>query len=572
MTNYYLVLIETSGNQNFIFSTNKLKENIGASELTYQAGTFWVGWAVDQVSEQTNFKKCASSTEFREALKQQSRLEDTPNQVAEILVGTSGKALILTRSEETAKKIISTVTQRALIQAPGLDIAGVYVKVEDWNSSNTLHRAVKEVHKKYEKVRSRRPSPLNRFLRLPIIADCAVSELPASCLGKTSENEFIRISKVSSEKRQISLKAMSRLQAIAKDHKLFQDLNKLEKQFDELSWIAIVHADGNGLGQIFLNFQEYISKQDNRTYADEFRNFSIALDECTEAAFCEALKVLPREKGALPIVPLIVGGDDLTVVCHGHYALEFTRVFLQEFEKETAEKSEITAIAEKAFGVGKLSACAGIAIIKPHFPFSVAYDLAEKLIKSAKEVKKKVVCISTKENHIPVNTPFPCSAIDFHILYDTSGIDLSAIQEKLKPEEKTLLYNRPYIVTNPEEDLINLPDPSEGDTGIRWIEQRRWEVLEKWVNLVEELPSSQSHALRTALFLGKDTAEAQCKLIENRHPSFQEFLQKHSLFFPQKIKDKQENIQNFQVTSFLDALNVMDFLKPNKNQNSGDNE
>jgi len=465
---------------------------------------------------------------------------------------------VLTKTQNIARNIISKVTKTALKEAPGLDLSGVYVEIENWKEKGSLAKAIRQVHKEFEKMRSRRSSPESRFLRLPVIADCAMSGLPASEPERSDAGEKPKaISCVSGSKRNrdISRKASERLQAIAPDMKLAKDINKLEEIFEEFSWLAIVHADGNGLGQIFLDFEEYIGEKDNRNYVNKYRNFSLALDECTEAAFREALKMLPSDQEALPIVPLIIGGDDLTVVCHGKYALEFTRVFLQEFEQQTKEKSEIAEIAQKVFGVGRLSACAGIAIVKAHFPFSVAYSLAEKLIKSAKDVKKEVICKETDK--ISRNTPFPCSAIDFHILYDTSGIDLDDIRNRLQSEPKTQLYNRPYVVS------YHLDEVQE--EGRNWAKEHDWKLLSdrvNWLNSNESsqhgkdpVSSAQSHAIRTALFLGKANADAQYQLIRQRYDleKFAESLEKDSLFH--------QNSEDIYVTSFLDALDAKDFLK-----------
>ena len=554
----YLVLLETSGNQNFIFSTNKLKENIGASELTYRAGTRWVLDAVAEINETPELRQWNNSQDLRGILRNKdlNPAIEQGDKPLEIIIATSGKALILARTEETAKDLIRRVTQKALQDAPGLNLSGVFVQIQDWDQTNSLDEAIRQVHKTFEETQPYRPTAEARFLRLPIIADCSFSGLPASDLEYTPEDERVPISRVSASKREAASKGLSRLHKIAPN--LIRDINKLEQKFDseKIPWLAIVHADGNGLGQIFLNFAECLGdKQSNRDYIKAYREFSLELDECTEAAFREAVKsVFDEFDDAIPLVPLIIGGDDLTVVCDGKKALNFTQVFLKQFEAQTEQKSYISEIAESQFQVNRLSACAGIAIIKPHFPFSVAYGLAESLIKSAKSVKQTV--IKPAPDSEP-KTPFPCSAIDFHILYDSTQIDLDRIRRNLQPEPTTYLYNRPYVVT----ELEKL-DSAQGKD---WAKQHYWNRLCDRVNHLKsdnegdsaKLPSSQAHALRSALFLGRDAANAQYALIQQRYhlKPFAENDDKTSLFYQTQEEDK----IRFH-TTFLDALDAKDFL------------
>lgn len=567
----YLVLIETSGNQNYIFSTNKLKENIGASELTYRAGTSWVLEAVEQASKSN---KCLSlfttGKQLRDNLLEPklNAAIDTNNDVkVEVIVATSGKALLLTKEKSTAQKIIQYVTLKALKEAPGLDICGV-IHEFDWNKDN-LGTTNNAIHQKFATVRSQRPAPDLRFLRLPMIAECATSGLPASRIDNSEGKPVVR-SVVSSSKRDFSEKGLDRIRELLKKEKpeinfpgtIRQLINYFENFENEGTWLSVIHADGNGLGEIFLHFEKHIEicnqncGEANRNYVDKLRRFSIALDICTEKAFNSAIEAfISTDEKLVTVIPLVLGGDDLTVVCEGKNAIKFTQLFLNAFEKETGDNEIISEIAKKALGVPRLSACAGIAIIKPKFPFSVAYELAENLMQSAKDVKKKVT-------HPETGKPYPCSALDFHILYDSSSVDFRSIRDKIEKKEENMviqkLHNRPYVITS-EDDIKEAKNS-------KWAKFHEFSKLEEKIKVLlakdendggkRKLPNSQMHDLKAGLFLGKKVADARYRLIRDRYQKQNITTlggSENSLF-------EQEPDSGMYITGLLDAIDAAEFF------------
>lgn len=523
----HLVFLETSGNQGYIFATNKLKENIGASELAFRAGSDWVIQAIQSLDPTGSPEIVADIRQYILSDSSNPPIERT-NSTVEIIFATSGKALLLVNDEAQAKAIIAFVTRKALKEAPGLDIAGTYLQF-DWKV-NAIGDVSQQIHQQFDSIKAKRPPTQHRFLRLPVVESCTTSGMPASEL-LTYKDEKIPISTLSKAKRDAADPGLDRLAAIAArdGYQLFTSLDDLENIFEsQLSWLSVIHADGNGLGEIILNFGKHLAKtpnyptsnigNQNRAYINALKQFSIALDICTEQAFIEALTVFPKDH-EIPLVPIILGGDDLTVVCDGQYALPFTERFLLAFESQTQRELDayhlggiIPNFAREALKAPRLSACAGVAIIKPHFPFSVAYELAESLMQSAKTVKQAV----TQPDR---DAPYPCSALDFHCLYDTSNIELSHIRQKLEFEGDTpfQLYHRPYVVT----DLDKLHDSK----GKAWAKAHHWTDLTQKVKVLQKrnqdgdriLPSSQIHTLRNRMYQGIAQADAHYQLIRHRY-------------------------------------------------------
>ncbi|MEW5823032.1 MAG: hypothetical protein AB1766_01665 [Pseudomonadota bacterium] len=160
--------------------------------------------------------------------------------------------------------------------------------------------------------------------------------------------------------------------------------------------LGLIHADGNGLGQLLITLSARLKNAPH--FVEAFRRFSDAIGDATTRAArlaTDAVLVPAQEKGVFPARPIVLGGDDLTIIVRGDLALAFTKAFLSAFEQTTAE--ELKGVWEEyaAWGIQTedlpvdLTACAGIAWFGASQPFNLAEHLAQGLCAQAKGKAKR---------------------------------------------------------------------------------------------------------------------------------------------------------------------------------------
>ena len=237
--------------------------------------------------------------------------------------------------------------------------------------------------------------------------------------------------------------------------------------------VAVVHADGNGVGKVFMNLWDRLVVPSegeptgdlNRRYVDQLRRFSLGLELLTERAFCDAYREVDKQTRGqsegdsskpehLYVVPLVLGGDDVTFVADAKAALPLTKSFVERFLVATREPSfegwsglsdQQRADLETTFRLGAsdedrrsqgFGMGAGIAAVHRHFPVFTAYHLAEELTKSAKLTKQIDAAIG---------------AIDFHVLFDSTVSTLDELRD-LRAGPDLLAHGGPYLVGDPSFD------------------------------------------------------------------------------------------------------------------------
>ncbi len=516
----FAVLTEVVSIQKYVFGSNKLRENLGASWLIQQSYKEPLKNCVKKVLPSVN------DDVFDEWEKNSNVIQ--MNNGAEFKVGYigGGNALLFFKEEEKAKNFIKEWTKSLLVQSPGV-VTAVTCNKFDLNNNfpEEIDKIFKKLHEnKYSQI------PQTVIPRHGITAECPHS-------GYSMEKNWypLKITYLSStinakiHSAEESKKELEEIyKAILNNQFCFTDeLDELGQQTGE-SHIAIVHIDGNGMGKKFQakeslpelrELSKSVKKATDKSFElligliiDKFDDIVTALGYKDSSDYKGKHKCKDG-KTILPIRPIIIGGDDITFVSEGRLGIYFAKLFLEFFETNGADI--------KDDGGNGLSACAGVAITKTKYPFYRGYELATELCSNAKKVRK-----TQKDKD-------KGSWLDFHIAYGGFSGTLEDIRKNHYKAPMGDLCFRPYKIKDSNEKGFEI-------------------LVQNTKKLKKDFPKNKLKELRQALTLGQESID-----------KFKKHITARGLNLPEiEGKTYQKNLfvgETQRLTPYFDMIEFMEF-------------
>jgi len=364
--------IDVLGIQRYVFASNRLRDVLSAS------------WMVDHVMRRES-----------DSLLQWGMTDDR------VLVAAGGNAVLDFGDLAAARAWTAKYTRWLHDKAPGIEVVVCHRPYnENFLASKLKALAVDLARAKTERC------PSAPQLGLSVTASCSVTGLPATELDHHDGDPLCRTIAMLRDPN-IQEQAKDRWREYLPPQRKFPDeFDRMGRTVGDTSLIGVVHIDGNDVGQAVVHWlDQCIEKRTEPVRVrSEYREWSQAIDELGRGALKAVIQrvhsqVNPkdehhvllgtphhlnfflRDEGdsvLLPLRPILLGGDDLTFVCDGRIALDLAVAALREFESRTIPH----------LGPTRLTACAGVALVKAHAPFHRSYALAEDLCASAKRARR----------------------------------------------------------------------------------------------------------------------------------------------------------------------------------------
>ena len=409
----YLSILEVSQKQAYIFSSNKLRDNLARSAV---------------IAEIT------SSEYF-------SRVIQDPgiyNRKDNLVYAGGGHTVLVFSDLEKAREFNKIVTRTILENFEGIEIFASVMEYRE-NDENGRRIGPSENLSQLKEQLERKKAVRRASFRQGTFG---LAPLDSDTRDRVSDYGAIAIP--DSEKT-LEKKLMP---------KKFETTYKLEElggSKGDNNFIAVVHLDGNGMGNRINDYYESLKGEDWEEFRRHVREYSDTIDRDYKEAFRQMaqvvaeriesgkLKDLDLEEGHFPVRRIISSGDDMCFVSEGRIGIECSAVLIEKLNAMT------NCLDHRPY-----SACAGVAIVHQKYPFYRAYELAEELCSSAKKFGANLDRQLNKELS---DNGASISSIDWHIEMGEIRDTLEETREDYNTLDGRHLEMRPYIVSGPEEIL-----------------------------------------------------------------------------------------------------------------------
>lgn len=405
MSERVLAILEVSQKQSYIFSSNKLRDNVTNSAV--------IAWIM-------------SEEYFEETVHNPEIFSRDKN----FVYSGGGHTVLEFADEKNAVAFIKCVTAQIRREYEGIEVFAVIMEYE---SKKSPAENITELIKKLEIKKAVRKSAFHQ-------GSFGIEQIDANTLKPVLLDTFGK-RKSGPGMPKAELEVDKRLLPCG-----FEQVFKFEElggTKNDSNFIAVVHIDGNAMGKRVKDLYEKNQYLNWESFKEELRSFSVSVDDDFKHTYLEMAEVvadkirngelenLSLEKNRFPIRRIITAGDDICFVTEGRIGIECAALFVK-------------LLNQKVNNGMPYASCAGVAIVHQKYPFYKAYELAEMLCSNAKKFGASLSCDGSGKD---------VSAIDWHIEFGEIKDTLDEIRSDYQMKDGGRLEMRPYIVCASDEVL-----------------------------------------------------------------------------------------------------------------------
>ena len=509
----FLSIYDISGIQKYIFDTEKLKEQVGASAIVH-----WILYEkLPEVVGEEKIKEGKYADKYVWETDLDELTEPTESHGGTVVSVGGGIATVLYNDEKYMYKCNRKIQKAVLEVTRGrLRLCHAYIEIE---FSDNLNEKYNELIRQLAREKSK-PNTLYLADGFSIVEEDSNHE-PVTVFVEDNKTTYGSVSGLKKRRKFKKIKDVrDELGHVYATQ--FEDFREKGRK----SFTAVIHIDGNGMAhekqrmmsELTGSLQEGLIEL--RKISNEIADLYNEVLRRTILQTFEDKKDKKEEKIAFR--KMVSDGDDVTVIIESSRAFDFVENFMENLKKlrdkeNKGEEKRYMLLDKYGFNT---TASAGIAFVHDKYPIYDAYGISEDLCSITKEMANK--CRKNKS----------VSGVDFHIVDSGLKSDINTFREKNYNKANITLNIRPYFFD--DEKRIN-----------------SYSEFKRLKNSIKNnvIPRSKLKGLRKAYTQGKEAADNYYKLMTIR---YKEDITEFDSPFIYNSKNNNYNAR------FFDPIDIMD--------------